>query len=197
MKIKEFIGKINKNRLAIDIICIFFVAILISMPLMRKNIDIYLDDGSQHLMRAYGTYQSIKQNGTGTVISDFVNNFGYSWNLFYGPLSSYSIILMSCIVGSFNMGFKIILFLIILLAGLLMYKFIIKMLDNNDVALLSSVIYMISPYFFTDIYVRHAIGEAISFVFIPMVFLGLYNLFNTEKNHYYLIFGAVRLDIVT
>lgn len=33
-------------------------------------------------------------------------------------------------------------------------------------------------------------GEAVSFIFIPMVFLGLYNLFNTEKNHYYLIFGA-------
>lgn len=38
-------------------------------------------------------------------------------------------------------------------------------------------------------------GEAISFIFIPMVFLGLYNLFNTEKNHYYLIFGASGLII--
>ncbi len=33
-------------------------------------------------------------------------------------------------------------------------------------------------------------GELLAFVFIPMVFLGLYHLFNTEKNHYYLIFGA-------
>lgn len=36
-------------------------------------------------------------------------------------------------------------------------------------------------------------GECMAFVFLPMVFLGLYNLFNTEKNHYYLIFGACGL----
>ena len=32
-----------------------------------------------------------------------------------------------------------------------------------------------------------------AFIFLPMVFLGLYNLFNTEKNHYYLVFGACGL----
>lgn len=197
MKIKNFLNRIIQNRLAIDMICIIIVAILLSIPMMRKNIDIYLYDGSQHLMRAYGTYQAIKQNGTGTIISDFANKFGYSWNLFYGPLSTYSIMFLSIIFHSFNIGFKIVLCLIILLAGIIMYKFVSEMLDNNDAALLSSIIYMISPYFFSDIYVRHAIGEAISFVFIPMIFLGLYNLFNTEKNHYYLIFGATRLNIIT
>lgn len=36
-------------------------------------------------------------------------------------------------------------------------------------------------------------GECFAFVFIPMVFLGLYNLLNTEKNHYHLIFGTCGL----
>ena len=38
-------------------------------------------------------------------------------------------------------------------------------------------------------------GECMAFVFIPLVFLGLYNLFNTEKNHYYLIIGTAGLII--
>ena len=190
MRMKKFLDKVKQKRMVIDIICILIVVIFLSIPMMRKNTDIYLDDGSQHLMRAYGTYQSMKQNGTGMIISDFANKFGYSWNLFYGPLSTYAIILVSWIFGTFNLGFKLVMCLIIFLSGLFMYKFILQMLEDNDVALLSSVCYMISPYFFTDIYVRHAIGECLSFVFMPMVFLGLYNLFNTEKNHYYLIFGA-------
>ena len=190
MNMKKNLERIKPKRIVIDIICILLVTIFLSIPMMRKNTDIYFDDGSQHLMRAYGTYQSIKQNGTGMVISDFANKFGYSWNLFYGPLSTYAIIMVSLIFDSFNIGFKLVMCLIIFLSGLFMYKFISEMLENNDIALLSSVCYMISPYFFTDIYVRHAIGECLSFIFMPMVFLGLYNLFNTEKNHYYLIFGA-------
>lgn len=193
MKIKSFQNLIKQNRIAFDIICICIIAIFLSIPMIRKNNDIYLDDGSQHLMRAYGTFKSIKKNGNYSIISDFTNRFGYSWNFFYGAFSTYLIIILSLIFNSFNVGFKFVLCLIILFSGLLMYKFIMEMLENNDVALLTSIVYMISPYFFTDIYVRHAIGESLAFVFMPMVFLGLYNLFNTHKKHYYLIFGAVGL----
>ena len=36
---------------------------------------------------------SIKKDGLfPNIISSFANNFGYSWNLFYGPLSTYGII---------------------------------------------------------------------------------------------------------
>lgn len=194
---KEVLHKIKENRVFIDSVFLVLITIIISISMFRKNADIYLDDGSQHLMRAYGSYQSIKQNGTDNIISNFANGFGYSWNLFYGPLSTYCIIVISMILNSFNLGFKIALSLIFLIAGLCMYKLVENITDNKNAGLLSAVIYITSPYFFTDIYTRHAVGEAMSFIFIPLVFLGLYNLFNTEKNHYYLIFGTVRIDFVT
>ena len=74
-----------------------------------------------------------------------------------------------------------------------MYKFVYGMCENHNTADLAAIVYMTSPYFFTDIYIRHALGEAVSFIFIPMVFLGLYNLLKTEKNHYYLPFGVAGL----
>lgn len=85
------------------------------------------------------------------------------------------------------------LVLIVFLAGVSLYKLVYCMTDNRNTALLAGIIYITSPYFFTDIYVRHALGECMAFVFVPMVFLGLYHLFNTEKNHYYLVLGAVGL----
>ncbi len=85
------------------------------------------------------------------------------------------------------------LFLILLFAGACLYKLVYCMTDHQNTALLAGIIYITTPYFFTDIYVRHALGECMAFVFVPMVFLGLYHLFNTEKNHYYLVLGVAGL----
>lgn len=189
---KKLLQRMKENRIVVDIFAIFLVTVILMIPKFNKNTDIYLDDGSQHLMRALGSYQSMKQNGTSNVISNFANSFGYSWDLFYGPLSTYLIIIFGMIFSSFNIGFKVALWGIMFAAGACMYKLICEMTEKKNVALLGAIIYVTSPYFFTDIYVRHAIGEACGFVFIPLVFLGLYNLFNTEKNHYYLILGAAR-----
>lgn len=190
---KKLRHPIKENRTIVDIVCLFVIAFMLALPLFRQENDIFLDDGSQHLMRAFGTYQAILRNGTGTIISDFASGFGYSWNLFYGFFSTDFILLISHIIGTFNVGFKISLLLIIFLAGSMMYKLVKELTENKDTACLAAILYMTSPYFFTDIYVRHAVGEAMAFVFLPMVFLGLYNLFNTEKNHYYFIFGSCGL----
>lgn len=147
----------KQNRMQSDIIALFIVTLILSIPMFASHYDIYLDDGSQHLMRAYGTYQSMKQNGNGTILSNFVNGFGYSWNLFYGPLSTYFIMITSFLFGGFNLGFKLTMCLIIFLAGCLMYKFINEMTDSRNTGLLAGILYMISPYFFTDIYIRHAV----------------------------------------
>ena len=187
---KDLLHKMKENKSIIHIMILFVIAFGLMIPSFQKNTDIYYDDGSQHLMRAYGTYQTFKQDKTKQIISKFTNGFGYSWNLFYGPLSADLILLFGVLFGTFNLGFKFALFVIVFISGVFMYKFIIELTDSENTALLAGIIYITSPYFFTDIYTRHAIGEAMAFVFVPMVFLGLYNLFNTEKNHYYLIVGA-------
>ena len=67
--------------------------------------DISRDDGIQHIARASGTYFSMLGNGffSGNVISSFSNNFGYSWNLFYGPLAAYGIIIFKFICNNIYM----------------------------------------------------------------------------------------------
>lgn len=157
---KKLLHNIKENRSVVDIVCLLFVALILSIPMFRFNHDIYLDDGSQHLMRAYGSYQSMKQNGNSNIISNFVNGFGYSWNLFYGSLSTDFIIMISLTFGGFNVGFKISMALTFFLAGSLMYKFVKEMTDNRSTACLAGIIYMTAPYFFTDIYVRHAVRRS-------------------------------------
>ena len=56
-----------------------------------------------------------------------------------------------------------------------MYKTLKEITRNKDVAVLAGILYMTFPYHLTDLYTRNALGEYMSFIFIPLVFLGLYN----------------------
>lgn len=190
--------KILKNRKIIDVLILILVGFIVGLPLFNSNINVYFDDGIQHIARAYGTWNSIGQNKLfANVISTFANNYGYSWNLFYGPLSTYGLILARLICGNFINAYKFFILICLILSGYFMYKFIANLTDNRKIALLASILYMTFPYHLTDMYTRNALGEFVSFIFIPLVFLGLYNLFYTTENHYYLTIGACRINFNT
>lgn len=74
-----------------------------------------------------------------------------------------------------------------------MYFFVSKLSKNKYISTLSAILYMTMPYHLTDVYIRNAFGETLSFIFIPLVFLGLYNLFNKEKYDWLLCVGSVGL----
>ncbi len=179
--------KFLKNKKTINYIILIIVGCILCIPLLNSQIDVYSDDGIQHIARAFGTWTSIKQNGVlPNVINSFTNNFGYSWNLFYGSLSTYVIIFINLIFNNFIISYKLCAFLALVLSGFFMYKFMNAYTENDNVALLSSILYMTFPYHLTDLYTRNALGEYASFMFIPLVFYGLYNLFYTSDKQYYL-----------
>ena len=171
---------------------ILIVAIIVSIPLCWKNFNYYNDDGIQHIARGYLTSQAMKNGESFTVLSRLENGFGYSWDLFYGPLSSFSVAVIGNIFNNIVVGYKIVLFLGMLLSGIAMYHFAKKVTDDKNVGLLASILYMVMPYHLTDMYIRGSLGEFLSFIFIPVVFLGLYNLLHEEKKDWLLVIGAVR-----
>ena len=74
-----------------------------------------------------------------------------------------------------------------------MYKFVKTISGNKDVGVFASILYMTFPYHLTDLYTRNALGEYVSFIFIPLVFLGLYKILFSEEKNCYLILGAAGL----
>ena len=179
-------------------VCIIIVALILAIPIFNKNLNIYYEDGIQHIARAFGTISSFKEQGLfPNIISNFTNGFGYSWNLFYGPLSTYGILIINFICNNLVTAYKVFTFICIIFSGIFMYKFLLGVTKNSNTSLLAASIYLTFPYHLTDWYIRNSLGEFMSFMFVPLVFLGLYNLFNTEENHYYLTFGAVRINFNT
>lgn len=123
--------------------------------------------------------------------------FGYSWDLFYGNFSSNLIIICYFLVKNFVNAYKLAMFFGLLFSGITMYMFISKFLNNKYIGVFSAIIYISMPYHLNDMYLRNAFGEFLSYIFIPLVFLGLYNLLNKEKQDFWLTIGAARLNIYT
>lgn len=176
---------------------ILIAAIIISFPLLKDNINVYFDDGIQHIGRAYETYLEIQNKGNPKILSNLTNGFGYSWDLFYGPLSTTLILITRLISGTFINSYKLVLFIGILISGITMYKFVSNLTKNEITGTIAGVLYMTMPYHLNDMYIRNALGEFLSYIFIPLVFLGMYKLFSKEKGEWILTVGATRINIYT
>lgn len=172
-----------KNRIK-DYFIILVISIAISIPLFNKDFNIYRDDGVQHITRLMGTYQTITEGEFPPVImSNFCNGFGYSWNIFYSPLTSYIPLIFKIFTSSFELVLKLFMVLISFLSGITMYEFIKKVTKNRYAGLIGAILYILAPYRLTDMYMRIAISELASFIFIPIVFHGMYNIFNSEDRN--------------
>ncbi len=184
-----------KNKIK-DYIIIFVISVIISIPLLTSNFDIYADDGIQHIARLMGTYQTITEGEFPPVImSNFCNGFGYSWNIFYSPITAFVPLIFSLITNSFELMLKLFMILVTFLSGIAMYEFVKKVTKNKYAGMLAAIIYILAPYRLTDMYMRIAIAELTSFIFLPIVFHGIYNIFNSEeksmKKSLILTLGAV------
>ena len=192
---KEIIEKILKKETTINIVILLFVSIIVCLPLLNQNLNIGYDDGVQHIARLMGTYQSIEEGQTFPVImSKFCNNFGYSWNIFYSPLTAYMPLIFKIFNVSFIACIKCFIFCMVFLSGITMYFFMQEVTKNKKIALIAGILYIFAPYRFTDMYLRNALAELTSFVFIPMIFHGLYGILKEkDKREYLLIIGSCLL----
>lgn len=179
------------------VLIILVISIVVSLPILEENLNVYFDDGSQHISRAYSSYLSITNGENTTVLSNLANGFGYSWDLFYGPFSVILILLCNLIFNNFVKAYKLAMFIGLLLSGLTMYKFMSKFSKNKYIGTFAAILYITMPYHLNDMYIINAFGEFLSYIFIPIVFLGLYNLINKEKGDFWLCIGASRTFIYT
>ncbi|HDN80862.1 MAG TPA: hypothetical protein ENG33_10415 [Chloroflexi bacterium] len=104
---------------------------------------------------------------------DFAFGYGYPFFNIYGPLSSYVGEVFHLLGFDFVTSVKIVFGLSIVLSGLAMFLFVRRLMGSRA-ALVAAMVYVYAPYHIFDIYVRAALAESVSFVFIPLVLWGGY-----------------------
>lgn len=135
----------------------------------------YSHDGELHLARIAAYAAALKAGQFPVRWSDTLNfNYGYPIFNFVYPLpyllSSGLYLIGLPLAGSFNL----ILALSMILSAIFMYKAIKLWLNDSLSALASAVVYLFAPYRFLDTYVRAALGEAVAFVFPPLLLWSFY-----------------------
>jgi hypothetical protein len=91
--------------------------------------------------------------------------------------------------GSLAGAIKFSFILSFVLSALTMYWFLKRLLKKIIPAFIGSILYLWAPYRFLDIFVRAALGEAWCFVFIPLVFLAIYEIYKSKKWIWVMILG--------
>ena len=190
---KKIIDMIKEKKW-IDYVIISIVGLLISIPFIWVQIKT-TDDGWLHLIRLIGLDNSISDGNFPFLVAPyFCRDFGYSMLAFYPPIVTYIPYILGLIAGAFRVGIKIFAALTVIFSGIFMYNFVHEVTKNKGISFLSAVIYMVFPYRLEVLYNRFAIGEFTAFLFIPLVFQGLYNLLHEDgKKHFYIAIGAIGL----
>lgn len=192
-KMNKIIEAIKTKRW-VHYLIIVIIGLLISIPFLW--VQLYLsDDGKYHLLRLIGLDNSMEYGSFPFLVFPFFcKNWGYSMMTFYPQLVTYIPYVLGLISGAFSTGLKIFASLTVIFSGIFMYNLVNEVTKKKGVAFLSAILYMIFPYRFECLFNRFAIGEFTAFVFIPIVFQGLYNLLQGDKKrHYYIAIGATGL----
>lgn len=172
----------------INILIIIFFSFFFLFPFLFKYI--CGDDTGFHL-KNIEFYSNISIFSK--IVPGYMNNLGWGVGIFYPCLPHIlgAIILKFLKIFGFGsiLAIKILKLFIVILSGLFMYFLASKIYKDKTKGMLCSLFYLSSSYFFVDTYMRDAINESAVFVFIPLVFLGLYYLFNEQnKFFFYLCF---------
>lgn len=175
----------KKNLPFILIIIIF--SILISLPLAKAGLFLMHDD--TQVARLY-LYDRALKSGQFPVrwVDELGFGFGYPLFVFYPPLVYMMAEAFHLVGFSFIDSVKLVFFSSIFLSGIAMYIFA-KELFGKLPALISALFYMLAPYRAIDVYIRGAMAEAFSFVWLPLILWSLYKLSISNKKLYICLAG--------
>ncbi len=101
-------------------------------------------------------------------VPDLSYGFGYPLFNFISPLPYYLGVIFHTVGLSYVYSIKAIFILSLIFSALGMYM-LVSYLAGETLGIASSILYIYSPYRATDIYVRGALGESFSFVFLPLI----------------------------
>lgn len=193
-QIEAIVGN-DKNQFGI--FCIILVALTLTMMAiyypLTAEFDIYF-----HFERFNALIDALK-DGRYPHYIDYkaIDGYGYLTRVFYCDVILIPFALIGILTGSV-IAYQVLIFTITILCGLFTYKATKRIFDNNYIALVSALLYTFCFYRLLDIYNRGALGESISFTFIPLIIWGVYEIVKGDyKRKWYILTIGYTLLIFT
>lgn len=185
----RFFKKVVYNNIP-TIIFFLIITIYLSFPFF-KDINFIGHDLEFHLLRIKGISSGLNAGIFPVKIyPNYFNNYGYANGIFYPDMFLYFPAILHSLGIKLITSFKIFMFCINFATVFSIYICIYQITKSKFSALCGVILYSLSPYRLTDIYPRGALGEILSFIFIPIAILGIYEiLFGNSKKWYIISIG--------
>lgn len=144
------------------------------------------DDIYFHIANVYDKYLAIIENqGLSGISANIAQGLGSGNALFYSPLPHYTVAIIAALFNiSVIQAFKVVIVITVYLSGVIMYRFAMHFTRGNKIAsIFASAIYVLYPYRLFNAFCRFAFAEAYAALFIPLFFMGLYDLVHMDKDN--------------
>lgn len=169
------------------------IGLFASLPYMYSGLN-WAIDLCYHLIRVEGIKDGLLAGQFPVVIyPEALKGNGYL-NCMYPNLFLYIPALLRLCRISMADSFKFLIFLFNFATAFITYHCAKEIGAERRAALLSALLYSLSPYRFTNIYARGAVGEFLAMTFFPLIFAGLYHIcIGDRKKWSYLVLGMTGL----
>lgn len=195
-KAEDLYSKKEDTMKKIDWLIIFLIvaASLITLRDLYKPNFYTSHDGAHQVVRLYYFDQALRDgqipprwaggllNGYGYPL--FIFSYQLPW-IMAEPFYAAGLSIFASIKAVFILGF--------IISGISMY-FLSRSIYGRLAGLGATALYLYAPYRFSNIFVRGAIGDATSFIFLPLLFFVIYKFRDSSKFKWSLIFvGAISI----
>ncbi len=170
--------KIAKPDTEVSILLILLLTVISCSPFFISGSLYQADDLYYHLGSIRGISASFAEGYIpARVLLDWLENYGYGSGFFYPNFFLQLPAVLMLLGFSTIVSFKIFVFLCTFFALCSMYSCTKKISGKISAARLSAVLYAFAAYRLVDVFYRAALGEIQAFVFIPIIILGLYEIY--------------------
>ena len=175
------------------------VAVAAALPLMMPYLyDSY--DLSFHLLRIEGIAEGLKDGQLPVRIQpQWMNGYGYPVSVFYGDGILAMAGILRWIGFPLQLSYKIYIFIINFLTFYIAAYCLRRVVKTEKTALIGGILYIFAPYRLMNLYVRDAVGEFTAQTFLPLIFVGAWEILNAEKKerkHSWLLLTAGMSGII-
>ncbi len=186
-KVKKYMTKENIIIVAVIILSVLMSSLFVFDKILYKGVDT-----EYHLSRIMGIVNSWKTGNIPAYIHTDTNGFGYAMGFFYGNISVLLPCLLYLVGTNLIVAYKIFIVVCGFGTAVSMYVCSKKISGSKYAGTISTVLYTTCSYRIITLVTKAFIGEVLSFIFIPIIILGLYELiFNDEKKWWILSLGFV------
>ena len=179
-------GKLSRHRLSLMLV-MGFAAMIASTPCFKENLNIG-DDMIFHLERLGNLTNGLLSGQFPVRVGAYMNRgFGGVTSVYYPELFLYIPAGMILLGTSIQYAMQVFLIGINLLTAAAMFACARRIFKSDWTGAAASVLYTLSIYRLTDVYTRSAVGEALAMAFMPLLALGVWEVFFGDRTKWALL----------